>query len=68
VFAGPARVGDDVDDPPAAYVDEQTGVAIDHTISQQIVVGVARDSQTVSLLPALTRDFHMIPDSVRDLA
>jgi hypothetical protein len=51
-----------------AYVDEQTGVAIDHSIAQRIFVGVTLDSQPVSLLPVLAFDFHMTPESVRDLA
>ena len=51
-----------------AYVDEQTGVAIDHKIAQQIVVGVTLDSEAVSLLPVLAFDFQMTPDSVSDLA
>jgi hypothetical protein len=51
-----------------AYVDTQTGVAVDQTISQQVVVNVSAGSQTLSLLPALALKFHITPASVNYLA
>ena len=51
-----------------AYVDKQTGVAVDETVAQQVVVNVAVGSQTLSLLPVLTLNFHITPASVNYLA
>jgi hypothetical protein len=51
-----------------AYVDKQTGIAVDQTISEQVVVNVAAGSQTLSLMPVLALDFHMTPDSAQYLA
>jgi hypothetical protein len=51
-----------------AYVDKQTGVAVDQTISEQVVVNVAAGSQTLSLMPVLALNFHMTPASVKYLA
>jgi hypothetical protein len=51
-----------------AYVDKQTGVAVDQTISEQVVVNVAAGSQTLSLIPVLALNFHMTPASVKYLA
>ncbi len=51
-----------------AYVDRQTGVAIDETISQQVIVNVTVGGRTVSLLPVVALDFHITPASIADLA
>jgi uncharacterized membrane protein len=51
-----------------AYVDSQTGVPIDETISEQVVVNVAAGSQTLSLIPVLALDFHVTPASMNYLA
>jgi hypothetical protein len=51
-----------------AYVDRQTGIAVDQTISEQVVVNVAAGSQTLSLMPVLALDFHMTPASAKYLA
>jgi Porin PorA len=51
-----------------AYVDEQTGVPIDETISEQIVVNVAAGSQSLSLIPVLALDFQVTPASMKYLA
>jgi hypothetical protein len=51
-----------------AYVDTQTGVAVDQTIAQQVVVNVSAGSKTLSLLPALALKFHITPASVTYLA
>jgi hypothetical protein len=51
-----------------AYVDTQTGVPIDETISEQVVVNVAAGSQTLSLIPVLALDFHVTPASMKYLA
>jgi hypothetical protein len=51
-----------------AYVDTQTGIAVDQTISEQVVVNVAAGSQTLSLMPVLVLDFHMTPASAKYLA
>ena len=51
-----------------AYVDKQTGIAVDQTISEQVVVNVAAGSQTLSLMPVLALDFHMTPGSAKYLA
>ena len=51
-----------------AYVDTQTGVPIDETVSQQVVVNVAAGSQNLSLIPVLALDFHVTPASVKYLA
>ncbi len=51
-----------------AYIDEQTGVPIDETISEQVVVNVAAGSQTLSLIPVLALDFHVSPASMKYLA
>src|SRR6516225_7516752 len=51
-----------------AYVDSQTGVPIDETVSEQIVVNVAAGSQTVSLIPVFALGFHVTPASVTYLA
>jgi hypothetical protein len=50
-----------------AYVDTQTGIAVDQTISERVVVNVAAGSQTLSLMPVLALDFHMTPTSVKYL-
>jgi Porin PorA len=50
------------------YVDQQTGVAVDQRISQQVVVSATLGSSSVSLLPVLSLDFEITPDSVSDLA
>jgi hypothetical protein len=52
----------------AAYVDEQTGVPIDETISEQVVVNVATGARTLSLIPVLALDFHVTPASMQYLA
>jgi hypothetical protein len=52
----------------AAYVDEQTGVPIDETISEQVVVNVAAGARTLSLIPVLALDFHVTPASMQYLA
>jgi hypothetical protein len=51
-----------------AYVDSQTGVPIDETISEQVVVNVAAGAQTLSLIPVLALDFHVTPASMKYLA
>ena len=51
-----------------AYVDSQTGIAIDETVSEQVVVNVTAGSQTLSLIPVLALDFHVTPASVKYLA
>jgi hypothetical protein len=51
-----------------AYVDSQTGIAIDETVSEQVVVNVAAGSQTLSLIPVLALGFHITPASVKYLA
>jgi uncharacterized membrane protein len=51
-----------------AYVDSQTGVPIDETVSEQVVVNVAAGAQTLSLIPVLALDFHATPASVKYLA
>jgi Porin PorA len=51
-----------------AYVDTQTGVPIDETISEQVVVNVAAGSQTLSLIPVLALDFQVTPASMKYLA
>ena len=51
-----------------ADVDSQTGVPIDETVSEQVVVNVAAGAQVLSLIPALTLDFHVTPASMNDLA
>jgi hypothetical protein len=51
-----------------AYVDSQTGIAIDETVSEQIVVNVTAGSQTLSLIPVIALDFHVTPASVKYLA
>ena len=51
-----------------AYVDEQTGVPIDETISEQVVVNVVAGARSLSLIPVLALDFHVTPASMRYLA
>jgi hypothetical protein len=51
-----------------AYVDEQTGVPIDETISEQVVVNVAAGARTLSLIPVLALDFRVTPASMQYLA
>jgi len=51
-----------------AYVDSQTGVPIDQTVSEQVVVNVAAGAQTLSLIPVLALDFHLTPASTTYLA
>ena len=51
-----------------AYVDSQTGVPIDETVSERIVVNVAAGSQTVSMIPVFALGFHVTPASVTYLA
>jgi hypothetical protein len=51
-----------------AYVDEQTGVPIDETISEQVVVNAAAGARTLSLIPVLALDFHVTPASMQYLA
>jgi uncharacterized membrane protein len=51
-----------------AYVDSQTGVPIDETVSEQVVVNVAAGAHALSLIPVLALDFHATPASVQYLA
>jgi hypothetical protein len=51
-----------------AYVDTQTGVPIDETVSQQVVVDVTAGTRTLSLIPVLALDFHVTPASMVTLA
>ncbi|MBL7499390.1 DUF3068 domain-containing protein [Frankia sp. CNm7] len=51
-----------------AYVDEQTGVAIDQTIAQRVVAHTSLARQDVALLPVMALDFHITQASIRDLA
>jgi hypothetical protein len=51
-----------------AYVDQQTGVPVNETISQQVVAGVTAGGRTLSLMPVLALDFHVTPASMQDLA
>jgi len=51
-----------------AYVDSQTGVPVDETVSQQVVVNVTAGSQTLSLIPVFALDFRVTPASVTYLA
>jgi cytoskeletal protein RodZ len=51
-----------------AYVDTQTGVPIDETVSQQVVVDVTAGTRTLSLIPVLALDFHVTPASMASLA
>ena len=51
-----------------ADVDSQTGVPIDETVSEQVVVNVAAGAQTLSLIPVFALDFHVTPASVTYLA
>jgi hypothetical protein len=51
-----------------AYVDQQTGVPIDETISQQVVVNVTAGARTLSLIPVLALDFRVTPASMVTLA
>ena len=52
----------------AAYVDQQTGVPIDETISEQVVVNVAAGPRTLSLIPVLALNFHVTSASMQYLA
>ena len=51
-----------------AYVDSQTGVPIDETVSEQIVANVAAGARTLSLIPVFALGFHVTPASVKYLA
>lgn len=51
-----------------AYVDQQTGIPIDESVSQQIVVNITAGTQTLSLIPVLVLDFHSTPASITTLA
>lgn len=51
-----------------AYVDTQTGVPIDETVSQQVVVNITAGTRTLSLIPVLALDFHVTPASMASLA
>jgi hypothetical protein len=51
-----------------AYVDSQTGVPIDETVAEQIVVSVTAGSQTLSLIPVFALGFRVTPASVTYLA
>jgi hypothetical protein len=51
-----------------AYVDTQTGIAIDQTISQEVVVNVVAGAQSLSLIPLLALNFTWVPDSMKYLA
>ena len=51
-----------------AYVDSQTGVPIDETVSEQVVVNVAAGAQRLSLIPVFALDFRVTPASVKYLA
>jgi hypothetical protein len=51
-----------------ADVDQQTGVAIDEAISEQVVVNAMVGTSPVSLLPVLALDVHMTPASIHYLA
>jgi hypothetical protein len=51
-----------------AYVDQQTGVPIDETISEQVVVNVAAGPRTLTLIPVLALDFHVTQASMQYLA
>jgi hypothetical protein len=51
-----------------AYVDKQTGVPVNETISEQVVANVTAGARTLSLLPVLALDFHVTPASMADLA
>lgn len=51
-----------------AYVDQQTGIPIAESVSQQIVVNITAGTQTLSLIPVLVLDFHSTPASMTSLA
>jgi hypothetical protein len=51
-----------------AYVDSQTGVPIDETVSEQIVANVAAGARTLSLIPVFALGFHVTPASMQYLA
>jgi Porin PorA len=51
-----------------AFVDKQTGVPIDETISEQVVVNVTAGARTLSLIPVLALDFRVTPASMASLA
>ncbi|MFF5010313.1 porin PorA family protein [Streptomyces phaeochromogenes] len=50
-----------------AYVDRQTGIAIDQTIDQQVVANTVLGGSRTSLLPVSAFDFKITPASVSDL-
>ena len=51
-----------------AYLDPQSGVAIDERIQQQVIAGVTVGSATTSLLPVLAVDSSVTPASQKYLA
>jgi hypothetical protein len=51
-----------------AYVDQQTGVPVNETISQQVIANVTAGGRTLSLIPVLALDFHVTPASMQSLA
>jgi hypothetical protein len=51
-----------------AYVDSQTGVPIDETVSEQVVANVAAGARTLSLIPVFALGFHVTPASAQYLA
>jgi cytoskeletal protein RodZ len=51
-----------------ADVDKQTGVPIDETVNEQVIVNVTAGPRTLSLIPVLALDFHVTPASMQSLA
>ncbi|MEV8539592.1 porin PorA family protein [Streptomyces sp. NPDC051572] len=50
-----------------AYVDHQTGIAIDQTIDQQVVANTVLGGSQTALLPVSAFNFKITPASMRDL-
>ncbi|UIX29235.1 porin PorA family protein [Streptomyces sp. GQFP] len=50
-----------------AYVDRQTGIAIDQTIDQQVIANTALGGSQTSLLPVSVFNFKITPASVSEL-
>ncbi|UIX29395.1 porin PorA family protein [Streptomyces sp. GQFP] len=50
-----------------AYVDQQTGIAIDQTIDQQVIANTVLEGSRTSLLPVSAFNFKITPASVNDL-
>jgi hypothetical protein len=51
-----------------AYVDQQTGVPVNETVSEQVIANVTAGTRTLSLIPVLALGFHVTPASMQSLA